>query len=36
MSNAYLLTWNPNKWNFEGGFFSFLQQVENGENPIIE
>ncbi len=36
MSNAYLLTWNPNKWNFEGGFYSFLQQVENGENPIIE
>ena len=32
----YLLTWNPNKWDFEGGYNTFLQRVKSGENPIIE
>ena len=36
MSNTYLITWNPSKWDFEGGFYSFLQQVENGNKPTIE
>lgn len=36
MSNTYLLTWNPSKWDFEGGYNTFLQSVENGEKPIIE
>lgn len=36
MSNAYLLTWNPGKWDFEGGYYTFYQSVVNGENPIIE
>jgi hypothetical protein len=36
MRNTYLLTWNPSKWNFEGGYFSFLQQVKNGKKPVIE
>lgn len=36
MSHTYLLTWNPSKWDFEGGYKTFLQSVKNGENPIIE
>lgn len=36
MSNTYLLTWNPSKWDFEGGYNTFLQSVNNGENPTIE
>ena len=36
MSNTYLLTWNPSKWDFEGGYYTFYQRVVNGENPIIE
>lgn len=36
MGNTYLLTWNPGKWDFEGGYYTFLQRVKNGENPIIE
>ena len=36
MNNTYLLTWNPSKWDFEGGYNVFLQSVNNGENPIIE
>ena len=36
MSNTYLLTWNPSKWDFEGGYRTFLQSVKNGDNPIIE
>ena len=36
MSNTYLLTWNPGKWDFEGGYKTFLQSVKSGENPIIE
>lgn len=34
MSNAFLITWNPKKWDFEGGFSSFLQRVTNGEKPV--
>ena len=34
MGNTYLITWNPNKWDFEGGFSSFLQSVSNGEKYV--
>ena len=36
MSNTYLLTWNPDKWDFEGGYHSFLKQVNAGEKPVLE
>ena len=36
MSNTYLLTWNPSKWDFEGGYNTFLQSVKSGISPIIE
>ncbi len=35
-NHTYLLTWNPNKWDFEGGYKTFLKSVNSGENPIIE
>ena len=36
MSASYLITWNPNKWNFEGGYSSFLNRIRNGEKPVEE
>lgn len=36
MSNTYLLTWNPDKWDFEGGYNTFLKQVNDGEKPVLE
>ena len=36
MSNTYLLTWNPGKWDFEGGYNTFFQREINGENPVRE
>lgn len=36
MSNTCLLTWNPAKWDFEGGYHSFLKQVNAGEKPVLE
>lgn len=36
MSNTYLLTWNPDKWDFDGGYNTFLQSINVGQRPIEE
>lgn len=34
MSKAYLITWNPKKWDFEGGYKSFLNVMKSGRCHI--
>ena len=36
MRNAYLLTWNPKNWDFEGGMSSFVAQVHRDGSYLIE
>ena len=36
MNKSFLITWNPKKWNFDGGYESFLQSVKAGSRPEIE
>ena len=35
MSKAYLITWNPRKWDFDDGYASFLRDVQDGRMPVI-
>ena len=34
MGNAYLITWNPKKWDFEGGYESFLKTIQSGQSYV--
>lgn len=36
MPNTYLLTWNPSKWDFDGGYHTFLKRINAGEKPVLK
>ena len=36
MSDAYLLTWNPNNWDFEGGLNAFVEKIRCDGSVVEE